>query len=29
MDSTTVVPPAERYFEDYHAGMVSEFGVSP
>ena len=21
------VPPAERYFEDYHVGMVDEFGV--
>ena len=21
-----MVPPAERYFEDYHVGMVDEFG---
>jgi acyl dehydratase len=21
-----VIPPAERYFEDYHVGMVDEFG---
>ena len=20
------VPPAERYFEDYHVGMIDEFG---
>jgi len=26
MDGDVTVPPAERYFEDYHVGMVSEFG---
>ena len=26
MDEAEPVPPAERYFEDYHVGMVSEFG---
>jgi acyl dehydratase len=26
MDGDAAVPPAERYFEDYHVGMVSEFG---
>jgi acyl dehydratase len=26
MDREATVPPAERYFEDYHVGMVNEFG---
>ncbi len=26
MDATTIVPSAERYFEDYPVGMVDEFG---
>ena len=26
MDDEARVPPAERYFEDYHLGMVDEFG---
>jgi acyl dehydratase len=26
MDDEARVPPAERYFEDYHVGMVDEFG---
>ncbi len=26
MDDEATVPPAERYFEDYRVGMVSEFG---
>ncbi len=26
MDDAISVPPAERYFEDYHVGMVDEFG---
>jgi acyl dehydratase len=26
MDGKDTVPPAERYFEDYPVGMVSEFG---
>jgi acyl dehydratase len=26
MDNVVSVPPAERWFEDYHPGMVSEFG---
>jgi acyl dehydratase len=26
MDNTIRVPPAERYFEDYHVGLVDEFG---
>jgi acyl dehydratase len=26
MDYPRLVPPAERYFEDYHIGMVDEFG---
>jgi acyl dehydratase len=28
MNDDSVVPPAERYFEDYRVGMVSEFGDS-
>jgi acyl dehydratase len=27
MDAKATVPPAERYFEDYPVGMVSEFGA--
>ena len=26
MNDAMKVPPAERYFEDYHVGMVDEFG---
>jgi acyl dehydratase len=26
MDDAIRVPPAERYFEDYHVGMIDEFG---
>jgi acyl dehydratase len=26
MDDATMVPPTERYFEDYRVGMVNEFG---
>jgi acyl dehydratase len=26
MDDAIKVPPAQRYFEDYHVGMVDEFG---
>jgi acyl dehydratase len=26
MDEEATVPPAQRYFEDYRVGMVSEFG---
>ncbi len=26
MPNAATVPPAERYFEDYHVGMVDEFG---
>ncbi len=26
MDDAMTVPPAARYFEDYHVGMVDEFG---
>jgi acyl dehydratase len=26
MANAETVPPAERYFEDYHVGMVDEFG---
>ena len=26
MSDATNIPPAERYFEDYHIGMVDEFG---
>jgi acyl dehydratase len=26
MDTSPVIPPGERYFEDYVVGMVSEFG---
>jgi acyl dehydratase len=26
MDDAVEVPPAQRYFEDYHVGMVDEFG---
>lgn len=26
MDGEVMVPPAERYFEDYRVGMVSKFG---
>ena len=26
MDDAIRVPPAQRYFEDYHVGMVDEFG---
>ena len=26
MVNAETVPPAERYFEDYHVGMVDEFG---
>jgi len=29
MVGDATVPPAERYFEDYHVGMVSEFGDIP
>lgn len=29
MDDETRVPPAERYFEDYHIGLVDEFGEVP
>jgi acyl dehydratase len=26
MDEEATVPPAQRYFEDYRVGVVSEFG---